>query len=69
MSVMQAVNISTELKLAGALSQSVWACAESTAVLHCEKRARQREEFDSVVLILCNILVATPCVRQHLEGG
>lgn len=30
-SVMQAVNISSELKLAGALSQSVWACAEK----HC----------------------------------
>lgn len=38
-------------------------------MLHCEKRERQREEFDSVVLIPCNILVAIPCVREHLEGG
>lgn len=52
----------------------------STAVLHCEERAsdkereREREErkerersFDNGVLIPCNILAAIPCVREHLE--
>lgn len=40
----------------------------STAVLHCEERERRREgSFDSGVLAPCNILVAIPCVREHVE--
>lgn len=43
---MQPVNISSELKLAVALSRSVWACAER----HCsaalwKERKTEREEF------------------------
>lgn len=67
-SVMQAVSISSVLKVAVALSQSVWACAGK----HCSAALwREKDRRRGVLTVGCSFPAIysffIPCVREHLE--